>query len=208
MPAAGAATVQCAMTISSSTGRTVLLVLCLVSCGGLAVVDGAAGAGGSATTTPTTSSTMATASGTGDCPAPPVQCNMPSPACPAGTFAAADPCPNGYCPKRCWTGECLPCAGECKVDSDCALVGKHGCCGAAGDCAKGCFWAASASQLSEPCYFAGVCPVPPAPPGCALDCQDDPACFACPHCGPNLARCEGGSCVSAWTSCEPSCACA
>lgn len=136
------------------------------------------------------------------------QCNTIGPECPAGHYPEADPCNGGYCPERCWTGSCAPCGNECLSDDDCALVGRHGCCGPAGDCAGGCFWAAPKTVLAEDaCSFEAVCPIPDPPPGCPTECTDDPKCLACPHCGPSLARCEGGVCVSAWPGCEPSCFC-
>jgi hypothetical protein len=141
------------------------------------------------------------------CPGPKVFCDRPPPACPAGSAPVAEPCPNGHCPGRCYTGACAPCASECQRDSDCRLVGRHGCCGPAGDCAMGCFWAAPAAVLSDPCYFAAGCPVPRPPAGCPMACTMDPRCVACPHCSPHAARCEGGRCVSAWTRCEPNCFC-
>lgn len=150
--------------------------------------------------------------GPSTCPLPQVYCEMAIPQCPAGQVPEADPCPGGHCDGRCWTGTCVPCGTECQSDSDCLLVGRHGCCGPAGDCAKGCFWAAPASTLtSDPCTFQAVCPIPSPPPeGCPTDCVPNPSleqCKACPHCGPGLARCEGGLCVSAWPSCEPDCMC-
>jgi hypothetical protein len=142
------------------------------------------------------------------CPVPVVFCNEIPPSCPPGSYPEADPCPHGWCANRCWTGSCATCGTECAGDADCALVGRHGCCGMAGDCFDGCFWAMPVSVLAEDsCYFEADCPVPTSPPSCPADCVDDPRCLACPHCGPSLARCEGGACVSAWPSCEPTCMC-
>jgi hypothetical protein len=143
------------------------------------------------------------------CPVAQVYCKMMQPDCPEGTTPEPDPCPGGHCPARCWTGKCVPCGTECQSDSDCELVGRHGCCGPAGDCAKGCFWAEPKTvRAADNCYFAATCPIPSTPPaGCPTQCTPDPKCKACPHCGPNAARCEGGLCVSAWTACEPNCMC-
>lgn len=144
------------------------------------------------------------------CPAPTknVSCKMATPECAPGHYPEVDPCLGGHCPTRCWTGKCLPCGSECEDDSDCTLVGRHGCCGMAGDCAQGCFWAAPKDVLSsDPCSFVAECPVPDPPAGCPTECTDDARCLACPHCAPDYARCEGGICISAWTHCEPFCAC-
>ncbi len=144
--------------------------------------------------------------GAAACPRPVVQCEAVGPMCPPGEYPEADPCPGGYCPARCWTGACLPCGTECVADDDCALVGRHGCCGPAGDCGGGCFWAVPATALAEACYFPAGCPIPGPPAGCATACTTDPLCEACPHCGPTSTRCEGGTCESVW-SCEPNCLC-
>ncbi len=142
------------------------------------------------------------------CPPPRVFCAAAAPQCPTGTYPEAEPCPGGSCTGRCWTGLCAPCGSECETDADCALVGRHGCCGPAGDCNLGCFWAAPASVLaSDPCAFPASCPVPEPPTGCPTSCTEDPRCLACPHCAPQAARCEGGLCESAWPACEPGCGC-
>lgn len=143
------------------------------------------------------------------CGVPPVVCKMKEPACPANHVAEVDPCPNGYCPNRCYTGKCVPCASECDTDADCALVGFHGCCGNNGDCDKGCFWAAPKMVFSvSKCYFEAKCPVPdPKSGACSNDCKPHSECLACPHCKPDYARCEAGKCVSAWKGCEPNCMC-
>jgi len=143
------------------------------------------------------------------CHPAPVACDAPPPICGPDTVPEVDPCPHGQCPGRCWTGRCVPCASECVSDDDCALVGRHGCCGDAGDCENGCFWAEPSGRLaSDPCYFEAVCPIPTeVPEGCPQKCQESPHCGECPHCGPEVARCEAGVCRSAWPSCEPGCVC-
>lgn len=182
------------------------LLLCavVVSCGkrpGISVADATLDAGGGETDAGVDGAVLS-------CPAPVVFCNELPPSCPQGSFPEADPCPMGSCANRCWTGNCMVCEIDCVRDTDCALVGRHGCCGNAGDCARGCSWAMPAGVLAgDPCYFETQCPVPTPPQGCPIDCTDDPRCLACPHCGPSLARCEGGACVSAWPGCEPTCMC-
>jgi hypothetical protein len=143
------------------------------------------------------------------CPRPTVFCDVAPPQCAPGEVPEAQPCPMGHCPGRCWTGRCVACGTLCTGDDDCELVGRHGCCGDAGDCAEGCFWAEARSvAAADPCYFAAVCPIPEAAPaGCPTECTPDARCRACPHCGPSAARCEAGHCVSAWTRCEPDCLC-
>src|SRR5262249_40725956 len=99
------------------------------------------------------------------------------------------------------------CGTQCARNEDCVLVGRHGCCGPALDCDRGCFFAVPVSAMQDSCYFPAVCPVPPAPPGCAMSCMPDPLCLDCPPSPPQATRCEGGFCVSAWTGCEPICVC-
>ena len=143
----------------------------------------------------------------GECPDPVVHCDEPPPACEFGTYAEADSCDSGSCVGRCWTGACLPCGDECRVDKTCILVGRQGCCGPSGDC-QGCTWAAPAAVLGDECFFEQpTCPLPDPPSGCATTCTDDPLCGACPHCSPQAARCEGGYCVPTWPACEPECTC-
>jgi hypothetical protein len=143
------------------------------------------------------------------CPRAPVLCDAAPPECDPGEVPEAEPCPLGHCPGRCWTGRCVTCGTHCQSDDECQLVGRHGCCGDAGDCAEGCFWAEPRSVLAaDTCYFEALCPIPETvAPGCPTACTPDPRCRACPHCGPHSARCEAGWCVSAWTRCEPDCLC-
>jgi hypothetical protein len=138
-----------------------------------------------------------------------VSCTTPPPICDSEMVPEAEPCAHGDCPDRCWTGRCVPCSSECHSDTDCVLVGRHGCCGDAGDCDNGCFWAAPQRRLEgDPCFFEASCPIPSeVPDGCPIECGDDALCNDCPHCAPELARCEAGVCVSAWPSCEPGCVC-
>jgi hypothetical protein len=143
------------------------------------------------------------------CTPAPVACDTPPPICEPDTVPEVEACLHGQCPGRCWTGRCVPCASECVSDDDCVLVGRHGCCGDAGDCENGCFWAASrARSASDPCYFEAVCPIPTeVPEGCPDKCEKSSHCGDCPHCKPEIARCEAGACTSAWPSCEPNCVC-
>jgi hypothetical protein len=71
------------------------------------------------------------------CSPAPVLCDAAPPECEPGEIPEAEPCPMGHCPDRCWTGRCVTCGTHCQSDDECQLVGRHGCCGDAGDCAEG-----------------------------------------------------------------------
>ena len=142
-----------------------------------------------------------------ECPSPRVFCDAPPPDCSAGTFPEAEPCGGGNCPRRCWTGRCLPCITECDRDADCVLVGRFGCCPVGGG--DLCRWGTPRSYIEkDPCAFEGGEPMPNDPPkGCPAECLGDPVCGECAHCSPDSVRCEGGQCVGVFSYCEPSCAC-
>lgn len=194
-----------AMSNSRRWATTLFGHMMISLCAALAFGAAASASDTDAPTTPTAPTSEPIAS----CAPATVSCKSARPVCPPGEVAEADPCEYGNCPDRCWTGRCVPCASECLGDADCALVGRHGCCGDAGDCENGCFFAEPRRRLeADACYFDATCPIPSqVPEGCPTACEDSPRCKDCPHCGPELARCEAGICVSAWPSCEPNCVC-
>jgi hypothetical protein len=186
-----------------------LCSLAILGCGGRSAARGSGGEGEAEGESEAEGEAESEAESEGEpgCPAPRVFCDEPAPACAAGTYPAVDlDCLGGHCAGRCYTGACLPCAGDCESALDCVLVGRHGCdaCANIGGCAD----AVPLGAASEDeCYFTYIEPPPPPPAGCPTTCIDDPLCPRCWHCGPDSVRCEGGRCVPTWSSCEPACVC-
>ncbi len=145
-------------------------------------------------------------SGAESCAAPRAYCDAPAPSCPLGEYPAVSPERCGFgtdCQSRCWTGDCRACADDCRIDQDCALAGRWGCCDFSGGGI--CRWVSTAAALArDPCLFDVRLPIPEVPPaGCSDVCFEGPECLECPHCGPHDVRCEGGRCVEVYSYCQP-----